>query len=84
VEVPANAEQKTMKTMPAIMFTCAEMKAKPARLPRISAMFLRLNSSRAFSVKRERTTVATPTRKSIELTISGNRPGPARLNWPMG
>src|SRR5262249_8088947 len=83
-ELPAREATNTMKTMPAIMFRCSESSAKPQRLVRISAMFLRLKLGGAPSVRKDLARIAAPSRKSRELTNRGNRPGPARLKSPMG
>ena len=83
-EVPANEAQNTMNTMPTIMLRYSESTANPHRLARIIAMFFSLNSSCKRSTKRERTTVIAPITNRRQLTDKGNRPGPARLNEPIG
>src|SRR5438477_12712237 len=83
-EVPANEAQKTMNTMPAIMLTYKEITANPQRLAMMMAMFFTLKSRWTRSTKRDRTTVSKPINNRRLLTIRGNRPGPARLSWPIG
>ena len=73
-----------MKMIPAIMFTYMEITASPQRLPRMSEMFLKLNSSFTLSTKNERITVETAITSNIALIMAGNKPGPARLKSPMG
>jgi hypothetical protein len=83
-EVPANEAQNTMNTIPTIMLRYSEITANPHRLSRMMPMFFRLKFRCTRSANRERTTVIRPIRNRRELTNKGKRPGPARLNWPIG
>ena len=83
-DVNSGMQRFTMNTMPAIMLRCSEITANPHRLARMSAMFFILKSRCTRSTKRERTTVIRPIKNRRQLTNKGNRPGPARLNWPIG
>ena len=81
-DVPANPEQNTRNTMPAIMFTKCDSAAKPHRLPRMMAMLRTWKSMGTGATRRARTTVMTPITNSMQLTMNGNMPGPARPSVP--